>query len=92
MMYYLYRAGAKLVGTPSSQSGNCYGDILNFELKHSKLTGNVSHKKFIYFPDDEEKGRVLKPHYMLSYDKLASYNFDLNAEILYAIELSKNKE
>ena len=90
LMYYLYTAGAKLIGTPSSQSGNCFGDILSFKLKHSKLTGGVSHKKFIYFPDDKNKGEVLNPHYLLKYDKLVAYNFDFNAEILLAIEIAKN--
>jgi hypothetical protein len=89
LMYYVYSAGAVLVGTPSSQSGNCFGDVLSFELTHSKLSGTVSHKKFMYFPDDAEKGRVLKPHHMLTYDRLRAYDFDYNAEILYAIDLAR---
>jgi hypothetical protein len=91
LMYYVYSAGAALVGTPSSQSGNCFGDVLGFELTHSKLTGIVSHKKFTYFPDDDEKGRVLKPHYILTYDRLRTYDFDYNAEIVYAIDLTMDE-
>lgn len=86
-MYYLYRAGAKIVGTSSSQAGNCYGDVLNFELNNSGLSFIVSHKQFIYFPENKDIGKILTPHYQITYDKIKSYNFDTNAEILYALEI-----
>ena len=86
LMYYLKKAGALVVGTPSSQGPNCFGDILSFTLKHSGLSGIVSQKRFEYFPDDP-KATVLKPDYPLSYEKLAEYDFDPNAEIRYALEV-----
>ena len=89
LMYYLYRAGAKIVGTPSAQAGNCFGEAFSFELRHSRLTGTISHKQYIYFHDDPEMGRVLRPHYPMTYDKLKSYDFDGNAEILFALELCR---
>ena len=85
LMYYLYMAGAKIVGTPSSQGPNCFGDIIGFELTHSGLSGNVSQKRFEYFPDDPERSRVLMPDYPLTYEKLAGYDFDSNAELLCAV-------
>jgi hypothetical protein len=87
MMKNHYLLGAKIVGTPSAQAGNSFGDILNFTLDNTKLYVTVSHKLFVAFPNDPEKGRVLKPHYIMSYDTLASHDFDPNAEILYALEL-----
>ncbi len=87
MMKNHYLLGAKIVGTPSAQAGNSFGDILNFTLDNTKLYVTVSYKLFVAFPDDPEKGRVLKPHYIMSYDTLASHDFDPNAEILYALEL-----
>jgi CubicO group peptidase (beta-lactamase class C family) len=39
------------------------------------------------FPNDSELARVLPVHYPLTYDKLASHDFDFNAEFLYALEL-----
>ncbi|MFC1849719.1 S41 family peptidase [candidate division CSSED10-310 bacterium] len=87
MMYYLNMAGAKIVGTPSSQAGNCYGDTTSFKLTHSKINGILSSKKFVIFPDDTERGKVLPVDYPLTYDKLVSYDFDLNSELLYALEL-----
>ncbi|UCC29514.1 MAG: hypothetical protein JSU86_15085 [Phycisphaerales bacterium] len=86
LMYYLKEAGALVVGTPSSQGPNCFGDILSFTLKHSGLSGIVSQKRFEYYPDDP-KATVLKPDYPLSYEKLAEYDFDPNAEIRYALEV-----
>ena len=87
LMYYLHQAGAKIVGTPSSQGPNCFGEITSFELEHSGLSGNISQKRFEYFPVDSKHARVLMPDYLLTYDKLASYHFDRHAEILYALEV-----
>jgi hypothetical protein len=86
LMYYLYRAGAKIVGTPSAQAGNCFGETFGFRLRHSELTGTISRKQVIYFYDDPEMGRVLRPHFPMTYEILKSYGFDLNAEILLALD------
>jgi len=88
MMRYLYRAGAELAGTPSGQASNCFGDIVGFELPNSGLTGNVSHKRFSDFPDDPELGRVMPMDYPLTYEKLREYGFDLDAEVLWAMEVA----
>lgn len=87
LMYYLHMCGAKILGTPSAQGGNCFGDTMGFKLKHSGQTGTVSRKYFELFPGDEEKGHVLMPDYPLTYEKLASFDFDRNGEILYALEI-----
>lgn len=71
----------------SAQAGNCFGDTMGFTLKNSGLSGTVSRKYFESFPDDPEKGRILMPDYPLTYEKLAAYGFDRNAEILYALEI-----
>ena len=87
MMRYLYRAGAKLAGTPSGQSSNCFGDIIRFELPNSRLTGSVSHKRYADFPDDPALGQVLPMDYALTYEKLREHRFDPNAEVLLGMEL-----
>jgi hypothetical protein len=87
MAKYLYLAGATLVGTPSAQSSNCFGELLWWTLDHTKIKGGVSDAYYNDFPDDPEVGRVLPVHYPLTYEKLASYDFDPNAEYLYALEL-----
>jgi hypothetical protein len=90
LMAALYKLGALLVGTPSAQAGNNFGDSLPFALKHSGINGFVSHKRVITFPDDAEKGNCLKPDVLLTYKKLAAYGFDPNAELRLALEALKN--
>ncbi len=90
MMHYLHEAGAKVLGRPSAQAGNCFGDLIKYKLSHSGVTGTVSHKYFELYPGDPEKGRVLMPEYVMTYKRLASYDFDVNADILWVLELLGN--
>jgi len=85
-----YKLGAKILGTPSRQSGNCYIDILQFTLPNSKINCSISLKKMIMFPEDSEKGKVLMPDHILTYEKLTALDFDPNSEVLYALEIIKN--
>jgi hypothetical protein len=89
MALYLYLCGAKLVGTPSAQAPNSWGNLLEWKLANSGINGEVSSSFDIAFGDDPEKGRVLPVHFPLTYEKLASYDFDHNACFLYAIEILK---
>jgi hypothetical protein len=90
MALYLYLCGAKLVGTPSAQSPNSWGNLLEWHLTNSKISGEVSSSFDIAFGDDPEKGRVLPVHFPLTWEKLASYDFDHNACFLFAIEILKD--
>jgi len=86
MMHYLYLAGATLVGTPSGQAANCFGNTLPWHLSQTGIGGQVSSMYYVDSPNDPEMGRVLPMDYPLTYDRLASYDFDPNAEYLYALE------
>jgi hypothetical protein len=87
MMRLLYLSGAILVGTPSGQAANCFGNGKKWHLNHTGIEGTVSSTYYVDFPSDPEMGRVLPVHYPLTYEQLASYGFDRNAEFLYALEL-----
>jgi hypothetical protein len=87
MALFLYHTGAKLVGTPSAQSPNSWGNLLEWQLTNSKIKGEVSSSFDIAFGDDPERGRVLPVHFPLTYEKLKSFDFDINAEFMYALEL-----
>ena len=89
MLTSLYDKGATIVGTPSAQPGNNFGDILLFSLKNTGIQAGVSFKRILTFPDDPEMGHCLIPHFTITYAKLADYNFDPNAEILLALEILK---
>ena len=87
MMRLLYLSGATLVGTPSGQAANCFGNARYWFLDHTHLDGGVSSTYYVDFPNDPEMGRVLPMHYPLTYEQLASFDYDPNAEFLYALEL-----
>jgi hypothetical protein len=87
MMRYLHVAGATLVGTPSGQAANCFGNTLLWHLSHTGIEGAVSTAYYVDSPNDPEVGRVLPVDYPLTHEQLASYDFDPNAEFLYALEL-----
>lgn len=90
LMVDLFLLGGKIVGVPSGQAGNSCGDVRQFELKHSKIKGNVSTKSFIAFPDDPETGELLTPQYPMTYDQLREYDFDENATLRYALSIIKD--
>lgn len=83
----LYLAGATSVGTPPGQASNSFANGQLWHLDHTGIEGTVSTTYSVLFSDDSERARVLPVHYPLTYEKLASYGFDPNAEVLYALEL-----
>ncbi len=87
LMFDQYKAGAVLVGRASAQAGNGFGDILHFDLKYSGFKGTISQDYIVHFPEDPVKGEVFRPEYEMTYEKLKSFDFDPNAEILYAMEI-----
>jgi hypothetical protein len=87
LMQDLYSQGAVLVGSPSAQSANNFGDSLPFTLTNTGISAFVSHKANFGFPDDNDKGKVLMPHHVLGYDRLCELGFDPNAEVQLALEL-----
>ncbi len=92
MMMNLKRFGAISVGIPSSQSGNCFGNVRSFELENTKIRGIVSTKYFTAFPEKPLEHLTHIPDFQLTYEKLSSYNFSENASILLAIELIKENK
>jgi len=85
MMMNLKRFGAKSIGIPSSQSGNCFGNVRSFELENTKIKGIVSTKYFTAFPEKPLEHLIHTPNYQLTYEKLSAYKFDENASLLFAL-------
>jgi hypothetical protein len=61
--------------------------IQKYTLQNSKINGNVSHARYEYFSEDAEFTHVIKPHFEMTYEILKSYDFDRNADILYALKI-----
>lgn len=83
---FLEKAGAQIVGIPSGQAGNHFGSVLQLTLANTGITLSVPTKQFLIFPDDPERGRLLRPDLELTLEKLKAYDFDPNAEVLLALE------
>jgi hypothetical protein len=81
--------GATVVGVPSAQAGNCFIDTAPFRLEHSGLTGSISFKYSVLFPEDTANGELLRPDRELRFDELAALGFDPHAAVLLALELSR---
>lgn len=92
LMQALGTKGAAIVGTPSAQSPNNYGDSLILPLKNSGITAFVAFKQIVTYPDDPSRGGLFPVDHPLTYAKLASYGFDPNAEVLLALEIIASGE
>ena len=86
----LNKMGAKLVGTPPGQGGNCFIESPSFELTNTKLKIRVSDQYAMLYPNDQEKGELLMPDYLLTFEKYKSYDFDPNSELMMALEIINN--
>ncbi|NIV38578.1 MAG: hypothetical protein GWN58_56930, partial [Anaerolineae bacterium] len=73
MARYLYLAGATLIGTPSGQAANSFGNGQLWHLHHTGIEGTVSTTYSVMFPEGSDLARVLPVHYPLTLEKLASY-------------------
>jgi len=92
LMQNLKRLGAVSVGIPPSQSGNHFGNVSQFQLKNSGIKGFVATRFFIGCPENPRMRLLHKPEFELTYETLASYRFDKNAALLYALKLIKEKK
>jgi len=88
----LYRAGALLVGTPSGQAPNFAAAMLDWSLTNTRIAGSVSKGYALNLPGAPETERVLRVNYPLTFDLLKRYNFDPNAEVLFAIDILTETE
>jgi len=91
LMTALRKHGALLVGTPSAQPGNNYGDSLMLRLTTSGIQAFIAYKQIVAFPHDPAAGRLLPVDHPLTYAGLASYGFDPNSELLLALDVIASK-
>jgi hypothetical protein len=88
LMQSLLDHGAVLLGTPSAQSANNFGDSLITRLGHSGVTVFVSYKLIVNLPADPAPGQIILPDYPLTWDFWAKSDFDPNAEVLMALHIA----
>lgn len=56
---------ATIVGEPTTNNPNSYGDILSFQLPHSTIGYSVSHKKWVAANSDRESQDALIPDVLI---------------------------
>ena len=83
---------AKIIGVPSSQAGNTFMEGTPFELPKTHLKGTISNAQQIFYPNNMEKGTVLKPDFPMDWELFKKYSFDNNAEIMYVIDLIRDSK
>ena len=88
----LSEMGAKTIGTPSGQAPNNFGDVLSFVLERSGIKGYVSFKQVLTYPGDSVKGRCLMPDHLLTKEKFSQLKYDINSEVLLALEQIRRKQ
>jgi len=78
--------GATLVGTPSGQSMNAFGNGTLWQLDNTGVHGCMSRSYHEPYADDPELGRVWPVDVEMTYALLSTFDFDPNAEALLALD------
>jgi hypothetical protein len=84
---YLFKSGARVVGSTPGQSGNGFGNFMYVYLSHTNLRIAISMDTYVVFPEHPGERKVLPPHHELTYDHLKRYGFAPHAVIHYALDL-----
>jgi hypothetical protein len=84
--FIAHQAGATVVGVPSAQSPNAFMGGTEFVLPESGIKGMVSQGMQMYMPKDP-RANIFHPDFEASYSIFATYNFDRETILRYAIDL-----
>lgn len=84
--FYLWKMGAKIVGTSSSQAPNTYMAQTPLHLPITNLFASISNTVQMFLPSDDPKAEMLVPDYPMTEDLCSRYGYDPNAEIIYVLE------
>lgn len=91
-MFYLWKMGATVVGTPCKQAPNTYMEVTPFELPRTGLNGSISNALQLFLPVDDPRAEQFTPDLMTTYDDCKRYNFDTNTELLFLLDYIKNHQ
>lgn len=84
--FYLWKMGAKVVGTSSSQAPNTYMAQTPLHLPITNLFASISNTVQMFLPSDDPKAEMLVPDFPMTEDLYHKYGYDSNAEIMYILE------
>lgn len=88
LTYYLTEIGpAVTVGVPPRQAPNAFMEGTAFTLPRSRLRGTIANAVQRLYPADDPRARVFTPDFPMSWADFRRYDFDPDAEILFALDL-----
>lgn len=76
----------KIIGRPSSNMPSSFGDVLFYQLKNSKLLGQISHKKWIRPDIDKDREKILMPDIYVEYEE------DVLEKVLNQVKRTKSSK
>ncbi len=91
-MFYLWKMGATVVGTPCKQAPNTYMEVTPFELPRTKLNGSISNSLQLFLPVDDPRAEQFTPDLMPTYEDYKHYNFDFNTELFFLLDYIRNHQ
>lgn len=84
--FYLWKMGATVVGTSSSQAPNTFMEQTPLRLPRTNLFASISNSIQMFLPADHPKAEALVPDFPLTADLYRRYGGDTNADILYIMD------
>lgn len=83
--FYLWKMGAKIVGTSSSQAPNTFMEQTPLYLPRTNLFVSISNSVQMFLPADDPNAEMLVPDYCLTDKLYRKYGCDNNADIMYIL-------
>ena len=90
--YMLWKMGATIVGTPSSQAPNTYMESTPFSLPNTGIQCSVSNAIQRFFPSGDPRAKIFRPDWAPSWEDYKRLGFDSRADLLYILEKIKNQQ
>lgn len=84
--FYLWKMGAKIVGTSSSQAPNTFMEQTPLYLPITHLFASISNSVQMFLPTDDPKAEMLVPDYLMTEELYRKYGYDSNADIMYILD------
>lgn len=85
--FYLWKMGATVVGIPCMQAPNTFMEQTPFCLPHTRMEGSISNSMQVFLPSNDPRSKIFWPDIMLTYADYKKYKFNMDAEVMYLIDL-----
>lgn len=92
-LYFLREVcNAVIVGVSPQQAYNNGMETTPFTLPNTGIGGSISNSYQLFYPTDMEKGKLLIPDYKFTWADFVKYNNNMDAELMFVLDLIKTKK